>query len=493
MTSTGTAPNRLVSSAFWLWGSQLATVVVQFAYAAVTSRLVAPTQFGEYSVALAVTALIVLVANGGLSQTVARLMDLDEAVIRSLVSLSLILGAVAALALWLTAPFWASLWGVPDADAPIRLLAVNAFTAPMLGVATGYTRRIGRFRQLAITTFTANCVGMALGLVAVALLRDSSSLLVSAIVSQILVLVVCVALSRGMLTRPGGLRAAGQELGFSARVLLTTVLAYLAGNVGKWGVSLGLGPAALGQLNRAEVLGWVPFQYAQDAMTQVVYPEFRHDRGSTERAQRVWADLLTLTAWIALPGAALAAALLPIVVPVLLGPRWSQAATLTTPLAVVGGLQIVVYVLYNALEAIGRFSSIWTAQVIQFLLNGAGAVAAISLHSFAPMMTALIVGLVVQHVVQLAHCRVAGYLRPSALVRRYTGVVAVAVAVFAVVRLVEYLVVQQPLAGASVPVAVAVLVAVGVLAWRFFHRLPPVRLAEEYGLLPGRLRRGTAA
>lgn len=442
-----------------------------------------PAGFGAYATALAVTALVTLIANGGLAQTVARLITIDRNVIRGLVTFALILGAGGAIILWLTADGWAILWNQPLAAGPIRWLSISTLLAPCLGLASGLMRRLGRFRTLGLLTVGANILGMAAGAVAVAAWESANSLLVSPIAAQIVIFIGCLVGTDRLLFGFGSIKSARNELGFSARVLSTTVLAYLSGNIGKWGASVSLGPAALGQWNRADVISFVPFQQVQTALIQATYPEFRHDRGDAERARRVWPDLLGLVAWVSLPLASVAAVLMPTLIPFLFGEGWEVASLIAIPMCLVGGIQVVAAVLSSGIEAIGRFNWIWPTQAALLLLNITAATLGILYHSWLPILAAPMIGIILQHTMQIVFSARLDYLHLGTLLRHYAGVATASACLAGVTWVLVQLSTAAQLQGwLWVVYSVAVGTAVG-LAWFFRASLPPIVIAAKYGII----------
>jgi O-antigen/teichoic acid export membrane protein len=181
------------------------------------------------------------------------------------------------------------------------------------------------------------------------------SLVVSPILAQFFIFCGAFILNGRLLLGLGRLKSAATEARFSFQIILTTLASYLTGNVGKWSASFVLGPAALGQWNRADVVAFVPFQQIQVALVQAIYPEFRHDRANGVRAREVWPDLLGIVAWVVFPITAGAAVIIPHIIPLLFGEGWAVAASLAVPIAIAGGLQIIASLLSSGIEAIGRF------------------------------------------------------------------------------------------------------------------------------------------
>lgn len=463
----------------WTYGAQVLTMVVQFAYAAVTARVLGAAEFGAYGVALAVSALVVLVANGGLGQTAARMPTIGGRQTGALATYAFFLGLTGVVILVLTAGLWARLWSVPQAEELIRLTAVGAFAAPWLSLGSGLLRRQDRFRLLAAIVLIANVSGMLFGALAVVIFQVPWALLVSPLLSQVFAAVAVVVANRTVLV-PRRLRGGALDIGFSLRFIVTSIPGYINGNMGKIAVSTVLGAGALGQWNRADVITSVPFLQVQNALIQVAYPEFRHDTKDGNRARTVWVDLLTLAAWIGLPAAAAGAVVLPLAVPVLFGEGWEVAAALAAPLALAGGLQLVATVLASAIEAVGRFTWIWLSQGVLFVVYGAAATAVFATSSWWPVIVGLVVAQIVQHIVQVILCVKARYLDGKLLAVRYLQAAggalvcgALALTVMGVLRSIEGV--------TGVMLATGLLGVAVVTAYRYRAVLPPIRVLMRYG------------
>lgn len=472
---------RLVAGAAWTYGAQVLTMVVQFAYAAVTARLLTPADFGAYAVALSVSALVVLVANGGLGQAVSRSDDLPPERSRALSSYGLLLGIGASALLLVTAEAWAALWRVPEAASLIRLLAVAAFAAPWISLGGGLLRRQGRFRTLASIVLTSNIVGMSIGVVGVWVWRSPSALLLSPLIAQVSLATAGFLLNRGALVARGVPSGAASEVAFSGRFILASIPAYVNGNIGKIAVSAFLGGSTLGQWNRADVVTTVPFIQVQNALVQAVYPEFRHQRNRPDAARTAWSDLLVMAAWIGLPAASVAAVLVPRLVPVLFGEGWEIAQSMAVALAVVGGLQLVTVVLSSGIEALGLFRWVWATQGLAFTVYFAGAFGVLITDEWWPIMVGLILAQLGQHLLQVVLASRRGYLDSRTLLRGYGGALLFSAGCAIITLTVVVLVVAI---GGVLGPAVGFMVTVMLLVplWLCRKRLPPVRVLRRYGL-----------
>lgn len=477
--------SRLISGAAWTYGAQILTVVLQFGYAAITSRVLDAGDFGAYAVALSISGLFTLLASAGMTQTAARFVDLTRPVVRPVFTYAVLVGFCSAVLLLVTAVPWTLVWGTGAALPVLYLLSLNALTSPAMGLATGILRRRGEFRTLAWGALGSNMLGMAVGLIFVVEFRSAVALAVSSVVALNALLAFAAWRVRDLV---GLARISRSDdfLGFSWRVTANSMLQYLIGNAPRIGAANFAGPAALGQWNRADVVSTVPFQQIQASIVPVVYPEFRHHRDGQGAAFATWAKLLSAVGWVTVPLGALAAGSMPFILPVLLGPGWDLAGRLVIPLAIAGGIQPVISLLAAALESRGDFKAIWLANAVS-LTAVPGVVALV--YIYESVWPAILAGLSLQlatHGIHLHRALRQGLLDGSALKTSYFQIAIAS----AVIGLSTWFVAWSLEVFGSEPVwlgvAIATVTIEASLAFVFRERFGPYALALELRLVPGR-------
>lgn len=476
---SGSRLGTLASYTAWMLGAQIATALLQFGYAGITSRLVADTGFGSVAVALSLSTFVTLFAQGGLGEATARTSELQRGKVSFLMLVAIGLGVAAGLLLMLLAGPWAQLWDAPDAVNPARLIAVTAFLAPLSGLLLGVLRRLGKFRVLAISMVATSAAGMAIGVVAVILAPGPMTLLVSPVAASALLVSVSLILTRRQWWAKPDAAAAQEDLGFAWRVLGITMLSYLSLNIGKWSVSRWVGTDALGQWNRADVLTAVPLGQGTKALTQAVYPEMRHDIGVQSRTREAWTNYLLLIAWACFPIAAILAGAAPFATAVLFGPGWGLAAVIAPLVAIHYGIFAVESALASALESVGQFRlRVWTALASVAVIAGGAAVTGVT-RSWSAALISLIAASTLQHLLQVVFTARNGALDGWAIVKGYSFSLTTSAVLGGSAALVS-----AGLLGRIAPLgAVAgalVLLAASVTGIAMRRRLPPTRILARY-------------
>lgn len=479
---SGNTRNLALGSAWFLAG-QLVVSTAQLGYTATTSRLVSSSGFGSYAVAIALSPLVMLITNIGLGNAAARMPIADRDVLRGLATVAWLTGVLAATSVFLTAHWWALLWGNAGAESPTRWTALIVLIAPIAGLLTGLARREGKLRSTALVSTVSNLAGMVAGIFAVRHVGTPSSLLTMSTCS-LLLQVILIHLPLRRVIVPGKIgRGAWTHISFGKNVMLGNVLAYLSLGLPQMAVSRAVGVAAFGNWNRAAALTQVPLEFLQSAMIQALYPEFRHDIDRDDRAKRVWPDLMLLAAWLSVPASVVAAVLSPSIIGFLLGDGWDTAARLAPWLAISAGASTPTIILGVALEATGRFRWIWSSLAATLLLAVVVAGATFAFDSLVPAVVGLLLAPLLRHAMQL---RLAAQSRLIDLDRVLRGYAEVSAASLVLGVLLAALVVllKSELAWEIRTFVPAVMASTLAFALRVnFYRLPPVVIARRHHIL----------
>lgn len=325
LMSRGAAAAR---TALWYSGSIASVQVLQFGFSIASARILAPDAFAPYGIGLVAVGLIGTISSSGLAATVVSRRTLTKSARASFATTSLFVGVIYATAFWLLTPYWAQLWGDPNATDFVRLLTPIVLFTPILGLMIGLARRARRIRSYAVASAIAGAVGVA---AALPLLLIFQSDFVLAVQPSIAVL-LCVATHRiwlGTWLLPGRLNLGAHTQRLRSMQDVTgQLLDFCLLNIPAWSIGAFLGATSLGFWNRAAVFGQAPFVMLRTAASESILSETTVNT-SGPRANAVIRLTLLTSAWAGI-------ALL-LLLPIILGDVWVESALLAPALTFAAG------------------------------------------------------------------------------------------------------------------------------------------------------------
>lgn len=360
----------VVDGAVWSGVSVIVMRVVNLALMVVVVRLVTPHEFGVFTAALVVGAVAQSISEMGAASALIR-RDLDaDALAPTVAGIAWAWSALLSLGMAGGAELLAAGLGVPDAAAPIRVLAISIAISGLCAVSGAFLAREFRQRSIFLAGFSGT---VASGVVLVVLAADGGgamafawSRVVAAIVTGALVVLfsrhwVWPRISREQL-RPVvafGLPLAGANL--LGYILLNADSAL----VGRW-----MGAAALGVYAIAFSVSSLTVSTLSSVLNSVSMPAFSEHTGSDASlaaSVRRWGQAVFT---LGLPVSAFTVLFAHEIVSVLYGPQWLEAAGIVTVLALYGLPMLFELMLSNLLVAMGRtgltfiVQSAWLAALV---------------------------------------------------------------------------------------------------------------------------------
>lgn len=342
--------------------SALNTVVLRLgslALGILLARLLTPEQFGVYAVALSVQAVLMTLADLGLSADLVRSDDAERRA-PTVASLGLVTGAVLALGMAATASPVAALLGSPD-SAPV--LAVLAFTMLLAGAGVvPYALLQRRFDQRRL--FFVGLADFVVSTAATLLLLAWGWGVLSLALGRVAAMIVALALQFALAgVRPHyGLDRAlvPSVLRFGIPVAIANLLSWAVLGSDKIVVALLADPVSLGFYVLAFNISTWPMTAVGQVVRSVALPAFARIRDGA--AESALAPVLGITWAVALPLGILLATLAAPLVLFVYGRTWLPAAPALAALGVVGALRVVFDLFASALLAAGASAAVARVQ-----------------------------------------------------------------------------------------------------------------------------------
>jgi lipopolysaccharide exporter len=332
-----------------------------FVVGIVLARLLAPEQFGVFAVALAVQAVLMAVADLGMSTDLIRSESPREKA-PTVATLALGAGALLALSMALSAQGLADLLGSPEAGPVIAVMSIALFLAGAGVVPFAALQRSFAQKKLFGIALADFVVGTTITILLILLGWGVMALAVGRLVAQCMVLVLQFVLSGEKFRLGFDRKLAPSILAFGVPVAGANMLSWALLNVDSIAISRFAGATALGFYYLAfNVSNW-PMSVIGQVVRSVSIPAFAQLRSSgTDRSFStalgpVWAVGLLAGLMIAVLAGPL--------INILYGPRWAQAAAVLVWLGLFGALRTVFDLAASFLLARGASRVTFMVQVI---------------------------------------------------------------------------------------------------------------------------------
>lgn len=335
---------RTVRGGAVMLSAQAAKFALQTGATAILARLLTPADFGVIAMVAAITGLIALFKDLGLSAATVQRHEISHQQVSTLFWINLAAGAVLALIGMAMAPLVAWLYGEPRLTAVMVALSCTFLFSGLAAQHSALLQRQMRFVPLAAIEVLSLLAGI---VAAIALARAGFHYW--ALVAMTVVTAVATAVGSWIASgwRPGWpRRGAGVRpmLAFGGYLTGFNFLNYFTRNFDNVLVGVKLGAGPLGIYSRAYSLLLMPVQQINMPLSSVVLPALCRVVNEPAQYRRYLLRSTALIATLGMPLVAFAFADARELVLLLLGPQWEQAVPIfrwLAPAAFVGTLNVV--------------------------------------------------------------------------------------------------------------------------------------------------------
>src|SRR5882757_3215169 len=323
-----------------LFGQAL-NFLLRLAFIAALARLLSPEDFGLIGMVTVVTGLSGVLTNSWLSSGSVQQAATDHRQLSTLFWIYLAFGAILCMLCVASAPVLVAVYHEP------RLFWVTA----VLGLGCLFTtagvqhfailQHQLRYVALAVAETISLAISIGVG-IGMAIAGFGYWSLVAATVVAPACSTVCLWLATGWRPgRPGNFAGIRSTVGFGGTITFNILVVYVAYNLDKMLIGRFWGADALGIYGRAYQLVTIPSETINAAVGGVAFSALSRLQGDRVRFRRYFLKGYALIMSIAFPITAFCALYAPDIIVIVLGPQWTEAATLfrlLTPTVLVFGI-----------------------------------------------------------------------------------------------------------------------------------------------------------
>jgi PST family polysaccharide transporter len=321
-----TTGQRSVNGFLWTAAGFGAQAAAQLAVLALLARFLTAAEFGVVSVALMVVGFGGIVTDAIVGPAITQRPRLTNEHVRTAFSISVYVGLVACLCLWIWADWIAALFSMSELTSVGRALSTLFIVESFSVVPIALMQRDLAFRKLATIETTSFLIGYAGVGCVLAAMGTGVWALVAAQLGYSTIRSIIVLLRR---PHPKSLRvsrsAAADILTFGSGHAVGKLFNYAAlqGDyfvIGRW-----MSAASLGVYGRAYQMAMRPAVMLGQALDKVIFPVMSSLQHDVDRLSKAFHRVISLNALISIPAGAIAVLLGPEVIRVVLGPGWEGA------------------------------------------------------------------------------------------------------------------------------------------------------------------------
>jgi PST family polysaccharide transporter len=310
-------------------------MVMQFVFTAILARLLAPEAFGIIAMATAVTGLVALFSELGLTAATIQRPNVDQNVVSGLFFVGLGVSLVLMPLVWVLAPLAVWFFKDPRVANPVIVLSVSFPLAALGAQHTALLLRSMRWMTLQWTGLAGHAAGGLAGIL-IAWKTDLSywSLVVTALVAQVVTLSLIWSLCPWRPSFVTNWRDVRSGLHFGAYLTGFGILNFFHRQMDNIIVGLQFGATELGYYSRGYQMMLLPLNIFNGPLSSAIEPSLSRLQDRPERWRQAFLDALGLVVFL---GAGVAACLIAIADPLvttIYGTGWEKAATIFQWLAV---------------------------------------------------------------------------------------------------------------------------------------------------------------
>jgi O-antigen/teichoic acid export membrane protein len=325
--------NRVLRGGFTKVCAQATVFAVRIGSVMVLARILSPSDFGLVGMVTAVTGVLAVLRDFGLSAATVQRVDVSHDQTSTLFWFNILLGAVLTVAVMAMAPFVARFYHEPRLFW-VTIAVSTGFLFNAAGVQhSALLQRQVRFTALAAIDVISLVASSAIG-IGMALLGFGYWALAVIAIAPAIVTSLCLWLASGWIPGRPRLRIGLRSLlRFGGALTAINVLMYIAYNSEKVLLGRFWGAAVLGIYGRAYYLINIPTDNLNAAVGDVAFSalsRLQHDpQGFRSYFLKGYSLVLTLT----IPMSAAIALFAPDLISIVLGPKWQQAIPILRLLA----------------------------------------------------------------------------------------------------------------------------------------------------------------
>lgn len=349
-----TLSQRVARGGLWVFALRITNRVLGFASTIILARVLAPTDFGLFGIALLAMSALDTFSQAGLNAALVQKKQEIAPYLDTAWTFQAIRGVLLALVLFATAPYVAAFFGTLAAKPILQVIGLSTLIQGFTNIGVIYFDKELEFHKQFAYQFSRTLANVGIAISLVLLLRSVWALVFGFLGGNLLQLVVSYFI-HPYRPRLSFNRGQFKELfNFGKWVLGSSILIYLVTQGDNIFVGKLLGIAALGFYQMAYQISNMPATEITHAISQVTFPAYSKLQSDIPKLKEAYLKVLQLTAFLSFPVSGLILVLAPDFTKIFLGEKWLPMVPAIQVLVFAGLLRSIQATAGSVFVAIGK-------------------------------------------------------------------------------------------------------------------------------------------
>lgn len=340
--------------------SRLGTLAIGIALA----RILGPEAFGTFAIAMVALLAMLSFNELGVSLAIVRWKNDPAGIIPTVNTISVVASSILVALVWITAPWFASAMGDPEAASVVRVMALSILINGAVATPAALLQREFRQRRRMAIDQVNTWLGAAVSLTLAFVGMGAMSLAVGRVVASLVAGALFVWSVRHRYRFGWNRVAARQLLRFGLPLAGASLIVFAVGYADQLAVGSILGSTALGFYVLAfNLSSWPVSMFSQPlrSVAPAAFARLQHDR---HRMAAAFTTVLALIAGVTFPLCFLLSGAAEPVIDFVYGAEWGKAAAVLGLIGLLAIPRILFELAYDYLVVLGGTRAILTVQVI---------------------------------------------------------------------------------------------------------------------------------
>jgi O-antigen/teichoic acid export membrane protein len=348
------------------------TAIVALAGTMVVSRLLTPSEFGAFAIAMAVTGFLTALRNFGTSNYLVQAPAVDRQVVGSAFAATGAISWSLAAAIFLFRTDLAQFFNAEEIAPIMAVLAVNFVISPFVMTTMALIMRAQRFPELIKSEVIAGVLGIVVGVLLCALGVGAISLAWGMTVQSVCLLWLLLRARPAGLTFTPNIKHARRVLHFGGWASGITLLNQVSNRLPELVLGRTADLAAAAMYDRGAGLSRLIWDQVYTEVVRVLLPAFAEEHRANPQDARHYLRRVAFLASVLIPMFLFLAVFAEQAIMVLYGEQWTSAAAVSVLLALGGAVSAPFVVCEQLLVGTGAIRAVFVLKAVQASVLGAG-------------------------------------------------------------------------------------------------------------------------